>query len=146
METGGNRVRRMPRQQEHPANRGPDVSHHRQNGRNRPFSLLRADVEQGEVFRPLPREVVRAFLNQPRPTAPRFVILLPVEAGLLWEAINLAVVLGQSLGHMPELRARDELVLDVEAGTYHHAFCDLLSPAAIECARPCGHDGPCAEL
>lgn len=146
METGGNRIRRVPRQQQRPANRGPDVSRQPLTGRNRFISLLRADVGQDEVFRPLPREVVRAFLNQPRPTAPRFVILLPVEAGLLWEAINLAVALGQSLGHMPELRAREELVLDVEAGTYHHAFCDLLSPGAIECARPCGHDGPCQAL
>lgn len=146
MEIGGSRTRRVPRQQQRPSNRGPDVSRQRLTGRNRPFSLIREDVGQDEVARPLPREVIHAFLNQPRPTAPRFVILLPVEATLLWEAINLAVVLGQSLGHMPELRARDELVLDVEAGTYHHAFCDLLSPGAIECDRPCGHDGPCQAL
>jgi len=137
---------RISRQDRRPPNRGPGFSPYRLTARNPTFSLLRGTANLSEVFRPLPRDVVRAFLDQPTPTPPRFVILLPVEAPALWEAINLAVILGQSLRHMPELRSRDELVLDVQAGTYHHVFCDLLSPGGIECFRPNGHDGPCAPL
>lgn len=146
MERNGRQMQHAPKQERRPPNRDPEVSRHRLASKNQNFSLLRETANRGETFRPVPRDLVRAFLDQPTSSAPRFVILLPVEASSLWDAMDLAVVLGQSLAHMPELRARDELVLDVAAGTYHHVFCDLGSAGGIECVRPCGHDGPCATL
>nr|MDT0660005.1 hypothetical protein [Micromonospora sp. DSM 115978] len=107
-------------------------------------SLLPDSHDDGRrrVFRPLPRDAVAAFTGLAA-TTPRYVILLPTGTTNLWKTMNLAVVLGRSLRHVPDLRPRDELVLDVEANTYHHAFCDLTSPCDLACARPCGHDGPC---
>ncbi|MDG4834029.1 hypothetical protein O7627_32695 [Solwaraspora sp. WMMD1047] len=100
------------------------------------------DDGRRRVFRPLPRDAVAAFTGL-TPTTPRFVILLPTETTDLWKTLNLAVVLGRSLRHVPDLRPRDELVLDVESNTYHHAFCDLVLPGNLDCLRPCGHDGRC---
>lgn len=110
-----------------------------------PAPLVRSDPNQAAVFRPLPRDVVRAFTGKTAPP-PRFVILLPVDASDLWKAMNLAVVLGRSLRYLPEVRARDELVLNVETESYHHAFCDLVLPGDLECSKPCGHDGDCEAL
>jgi hypothetical protein len=72
--------------------------------------------------------------------------LIPIESGNLEEAVSLAVLLGRSLRHMPEMRARDELVMDVQAETFHDAFCDLVLPGNLDCSRQAGHPGRCEAL
>ncbi|MBF9132626.1 hypothetical protein I0C86_27270 [Plantactinospora sp. S1510] len=102
-------------------------------------------VEVTDVFQPLPRKALDAFAGRLQ-AAPRFVLLIPIEAGNLEQAVNLAVLLGRSLRHMPEMRARDELVMDVQAETFHDAFCDLVLPGNLDCLRQAGHPGKCEAL
>ncbi|MBE1485212.1 hypothetical protein [Plantactinospora soyae] len=102
-------------------------------------------IEVTDVFEPLPRKALDAFAGRVRP-APRFVLLIPIEAGNLEEAVNLAVLLGRSLRYMPEMRARDELVMDVQAETFHDAFCDLVLPGNLDCTRQARHPGGCEAL
>ncbi|GAB3809160.1 hypothetical protein [Micromonospora zhanjiangensis] len=69
-----------------------------------------------------------------------------MEAASLDQAVNLGVILGRSLRHIPELRARDELVMDLPTETLHGVFCDRVLPGGPECFRPTGHPGLCEAL
>jgi hypothetical protein len=69
-----------------------------------------------------------------------------MEAGSLDGAVSLAVILGRSLRHLPELKARDELVLDVESEKLYQTFCDRILPGNLDCSRAAKHPGRCEAL
>ena len=137
---------RLTGRERRPANRGPESGYRRDGRSPVPLLLAASGIDPTAVFQPLPRKAVDAFAGRPERPTPRFVLLLPMQADNLDQAVNLAVLLGRSLRYMPELEARDELVMDLHTETLHEAFCDRILPGDQECSRPGGHPGSCEAL